>query len=375
MTTNQDLAHLRPEPNDEIDLGELIRNLLAQWKLICSITFIGAVLGVVVALALPKEYRVEAVFDKPSTSDIQPLLAQTLVPLTRQAVLGSFLKNLQSRDLIEQALEAHDALVDDKGIALTAAQRFSKVAEISNSIRIAPATYDFMEELEGLEAEFDEISISTLSSKPSQTALWVNELLKLASAKTTADLMNDILGQRNVNIAKVKSQLAELEGTAIAKRAQQIEHLQAALAVATELNINEPTSWSALVHGNGNVQLLNEQPEKEEDFLKGTRILIAELAVLKNSPVQLADLTVISTTDEITKTTIISPNTLKGQIATLENFSLDIANIRYIKPNVEALIPATAEKPNRKLIAIAATVLAGFFALFIALIRLAIRKD
>ncbi|MFQ3292601.1 LPS O-antigen chain length determinant protein WzzB [Reinekea sp.] len=373
--TNQDLAHLRPEPTDEIDLGELIRNLIAQWKLIVGITIIGAIVGVAIALALPKEYRVEAIFDKPSTNDIQPLLAQTLIPLSRQAVLGSFLKNLQSRDLIEQALETQNALIDDKGKALTPAQRFSKIADISNSIRIAPATYDFMEDIEGLEAEFDEISLSTLSSDPQQTALWMNELLKLASTKTTADLSNDILGQRNVEIAQVKRQLAELEGTAIAKRAQQIEHLKAALAIATELNIKEPTSWSALVHGNGNVQLLNEQPEKEEDFLKGTRVLTAELSVLENSPIQLADQTIVTETKEMTKTTTISPNTLKGRAATLKAFSLDSSSISYIQPTVKALVPASAEKPNRKLIAIASTVLAGFFAIFIALIRLAIKKD
>ncbi|MDN3649330.1 Wzz/FepE/Etk N-terminal domain-containing protein [Reinekea marina] len=374
--SQQDLAHLRPEPHsDEIDLGELIRNLLAQWKLICGITFLGAVMGVAIALALPKEYRVEAVFEKPSTKHIQPLLAQNLIPLSRQTILGGFLKNLQSRELIEQALEAHNALVDDKGEPLTAEQRFTIVSNIANSIRIAPATYDFIEEIKGLEAEFDEISFSILSSNPSQTALWMNELLTLASNKTTADFANDINGQRNIEIALLQTELNELKGTAIAEREQKIEHLKAALAIATELNIQEPTSWSALVHGNGNVQLLNEQPQKEEDFLKGTRVLKAELSVLQNSPIMLGDLQKV--TAEVDKRTIttISPNTIKGQIATLEGFALDTANIAYVQPSVQALVPATAEKPNRKLIAIAATVLAGFFGLFIALIRLAIRKD
>ncbi|MBU2863012.1 hypothetical protein KO489_04060 [Reinekea forsetii] len=374
--SQQDLAHLRPESHsDEIDLGELIRNLLAQWKLICGITFLGAVLGVVFALMQPKQYRIEVVFEKPSTKHIQPLLAQNLITLSRQAVLGEFLKNLQSRELVEQALESIGALENDLGESISAEQRFTKVSNIANSIRIAPATYNFIEEVEGLEAEFDEISFSILSSQPAQTEKWMNELLKLASNKTTSDFANDINGQRDINIALLENTLNELTGTAEATREQEIERLKAALAIATELNIQEPTSWSALVHGNGNVQLLNEQPEKEEDFLKGTRVLKAELAVLQASPIVLADLHKESKEDGSNMVTTISPSSIKGQISTLKAFSLDTANISYVQPSVKALTPASAEKPNRKLIAIAATVLAGFFALFIALIRLAIKKD
>ena len=40
----------------------------------------------------------------------------------------------------------------------------------------------------------------------------------------------------------------------------------------------------------------------------------------------------------------------------------------------EAVVPPFAVKPNRKLIVVAATVLAGFLAIFIALIRIAVRR-
>ena len=48
------------EEYDEIDIMELLRKLLKDWKLILKWCGVGAVVGLVVAFSIPKEYTVSA---------------------------------------------------------------------------------------------------------------------------------------------------------------------------------------------------------------------------------------------------------------------------------------------------------------------------
>lgn len=48
------------EQYDEIDIMELVRKLLKNWKLICIYCFVAAVIGLVVGFSIPKEYTVSA---------------------------------------------------------------------------------------------------------------------------------------------------------------------------------------------------------------------------------------------------------------------------------------------------------------------------
>jgi len=362
LNHNTDLVHLRPAHDDEIDLGELVRKLLNEWKLICSITFLGAVLGVVVALMLPKQYRVEAIFERPTTSQIAPLLSQELVELSRQQILGEFLKNLQSRKLLEAALTENNLLVNNKNEPLTAEEKVSAISTISASMRIAPAVYDFLPELEDTAIEFDQISISALSTDRESTRIWLNTLLTIAEEKTLNDLAEDIRGQQSVRIQKLAQQVKTLENAATTEHQAKLSTLADALAIAKTLKLSSPdTSLD-----------LNEEP-----YAKGSIILEAQLETLNASKPKLKELTVGYEKDKLGNTTpiILSPLPIQGELRSLEELTLDFSAATLLADNVSAQIPANAEKPNRKLIAIAATVLAGFFGLFLALIRIAIKKD
>ena len=174
---NRDLIHLRPSSDDEIDLGELVRKLINEWQSILLITLLGAVAGVSIALSLPKQYRIEAVFSRPSMTQIAPFLSQTLIPLDRQQIVGELLKNLQSRSLLEQALQQTDNFVDHQGTPLNDPQRVSKITTLATALQIAPAAYDFLPDSGNNNAEFDQISISTLSADPASTKAWLAALL------------------------------------------------------------------------------------------------------------------------------------------------------------------------------------------------------
>jgi LPS O-antigen subunit length determinant protein (WzzB/FepE family) len=350
-----DLAHLRPPANDEIDLAELIRNILGQWKIIVGITLFGAIAGVAVALLIPKQYRVEAVFSKPSTADLSTVLAQPFVELDRQSVLSDFLKNLQNQSLIEQVLRENNLLVDSEGSPLSQEQQFTEIRNLARDIRIAPAEFDFLPELEDQPNDIDQISFSLLSTEPESAQLILNSLLDLAAKKTTLDTINDINGAKRVKETELRSSLSELQNAAEAEKVASLNELKNALTVAKSLNITEPTTWEA---STGDL------------YLKGTTVLEAEIAALVESTPKLGSIVVGY--DVEGQAQIITAASIQGQLGALQNFSFNTDSIRYISEGTKAHIPADAEKPNRKLIAIAATVLAGFMGLFIALIKIAI---
>ena len=359
---NRDLIHLRPSSDDEIDLGELVRKLINEWQSILLITLLGAVAGVSIALSLPKQYRIEAVFSRPSMTQIAPFLSQSLIPLDRQQIVGELLKNLQSRSLLELALQQTDNFVDRLGAPLSDPQRVSKITTLATALQIAPAAYDFLPDSGNNNAEFDQISISTLSADPASTKAWLAALLDLAEQQTMADLVADIEGQQTIELQKLSQQMLAVTNTASANQQRAIEQLTNALAIAKSLDITTPRAGST--------------SDTIVDYNKGSVILMAELAALKNQQPTLQDVIVGYQQDSRGNLfpTVLSPQMLQGQLAALQQLNLDLTAASLLDHRVQIQVPAQAEKPNRTLIAVAATVLAGFLGLFVALIRIAIRK-
>lgn len=362
MTENsfkQDLAHLRPANNDEIDLGKLLQKLLAEWKLIIAITLIGAISGVATALWLPKQYRVEAVFNKPSTTHLSTLISQPFVQLTRQQLLEDFLKNLKAPSLIEAVLEEQNLLNDENGSPLTAEQRYTYVSRMSAELQVAPVEYDFIQTLQDANPTIDQISVSLLSSKPNEAQQLLNGLLAAAASKTITDTLSDIEGTKQITLAKLQADLDQLKEAAQAQKQEQLLRLRSALSVAQELDIAEPTAWEA---------------SQGELYLKGTRILAAEIKSLEAAQPNLSSMIVGYDEEGLAQT--ISPESIQGRLGALSAFEMpSTQTVQFVSSEVTANIPANAEKPNRKLIAVAATVLAGFLGLFIALIRIAIQRE
>jgi len=101
----QDLAHLRPQQNDEIDLGQLIRNLINEWKLIVSITALGAVFSVVIALMQTPIYKIETTLTAPSIAELGKLSEQSLLPISRTAALEKVAEQLVSTTTQSKAFE------------------------------------------------------------------------------------------------------------------------------------------------------------------------------------------------------------------------------------------------------------------------------
>lgn len=378
--SRQDLAPLRPHQDDDtIDLGELLRGLFAQWQLIISVTILGAVLAVLVALLLPKQYRVEAIVSQPSRADVQPLLAQDLAPLTLDELTQAFLLNVQSLNVIEQAYN-NTGMGDREGSTpLTPEQIFSDVRSVSDALSVGPVRYDFYELENDEKTPLNNLSISLLTAEPAKAKVFLDELLVLAEKKTLNDTISNITATKAIRIKTAHAKYEQLLKSAEASLDREQERVRQALSVARTLGIEEPTSWEALVHGAGNVQMVTGADDDKDDlFLNGTRFLEARLESLNSKSASQLFLDGIEEQhiDEKGNVTVVhtTPSQLQGEIRALSEQVFSAENIQLLNGSVEARIPGNAEKPNRPLIAIAGTVLAGFLGLFIALIRLAVIK-
>ncbi len=379
-TPQQEPTHLRPHPDDDtIDLGELLRGIIEQWKLIVAITLLGAIAGVAVALVLPRQYRVEAIVSQPNRAAVQSILAQQISPITLDELTQAFLLNVQSLSLIELAYHNSGMGEGKRASEVSEEEAFSAIRGVSENLTIEPVRYDFYELASEEKTPLNKITVNLLSSEPRKAKAFIDELLQLAEEKTLKDTISDINATKSIRIQTAASKYAQLIKGADASLMREKQKVRQALAVATSLGIEDPTSWEALIHGAGNIQMLNHSEGDEDLFLNGTRFLQARLESLNTEGANQLFLEGIDEQiiDENGNISILhtSPSQLQGEIRALESLGFHIEDVNLLDDSTSARIPSSAEKPNRPLIAIAATVLAGFLGLFIALVRMAIRKD
>lgn len=389
---NQDLANLRPhyQDDDTIDLGALLRGLFQQWLLIGSVTAGITVLAIIVVLMLPNKYRVEAVISQPTSREIQPLLAQSVEPITAAEVGRSFLVNIRSYGLVEAALNASglmDQLTD--GEQLSEEDKVTTIRSLRDNLTIEPVDLSFLGETDTTSLE--NVSVSLLSTKPSDTKRFLDELIERAAERTLTTYKNNIEAARDIRIAKIHSQINSIEQAAQTKLENRIFQLEQAASIASSLNIESPTTWESLARGADNAQYINLRDQSDNDlFLQGTRILQAQLEGLKNDDAARLFESGIHETQVITPdaannsddpsrplltSRTVSSTELRGELASLQAININLQNVSLIDADNQARVPANAEAPKRKLIVVAAFVLGGFIGIFIALIRLAVRGD
>ncbi|WP_028672203.1 Wzz/FepE/Etk N-terminal domain-containing protein [Saccharospirillum impatiens] len=376
--SSSDPHHASPRyiEDDTIDLGELLRGLIAQWPLIVGITFFGAALGVAVALLLPKQYRVEAIINQPSRQAVQPLLAQQIAPLTLDELSERFLLNIRSLSLIEQAYSLSDLGGEQDLDSLSDEEAFSQIQNVSNALSVGPVRYEFYQLGSDEKTPLNSLSVNLLSSEPRRAKGFIDELLILAEQRTLRETIGNINATKAIRIETAQSRYDQLLAGAEASLARERRRVQQALSIASSLGIEEPTSWEALVLGDSQVQMIN-QLANDELFLNGSRFLTAQLESLSaDGAAELFLEGVEETVFDLNGNQMVittTPSQLQGEIRALSDQTFALSDVTLLDEDAAARIPSNAEKPNRPLIAIAATVLAGFAALFIALIRMAIR--
>jgi len=424
--SQQDLIHLRPQTSDEIDIGELIRKLILEWKLVTLVTVIGAIASVVFALSLTSIYRVEAVVSAPTIAQMGTLFDQSLIPINAESsltrVVETLFKNADQRKIFnESALFTTIA----KETEATPDELYFGLVENLTIERIEREFYSIAEDQR---SPFKEVSIRFESPFATEAALFVNTLAIAALDSSKESFTTDVITRKrekttNLNITlktlkeateavrlaeierleeqnRVRSnelslELGLLEQQAKTNRLKRMAQLDEAIQTAAKLNIVEPITWEDLRPSKNSAQIFNDISGKAPIlplYFQGTRILSAERGMLNN---RTNDLLYVGKSSEIEfqldqlaadpkiaalkvreDDTIYIANydELQTQLSVLANLSTDfsIASMgTLIQPAIASTKPI---EPNRKMIAVTGTILAGFLGLFLALIRIAIKR-
>lgn len=429
-TDNYNLAYLPANRTDEIDLSELIRNLIKEWRLIALITALCALLGGGYALSKTPIYLIETIISSPSVAQMGNVNEQNLIPISQieafQRVLTEASKpNIQYNAYLDSELyNVHRNLVESH--TFDALQVFQRVSE---NLSIAKIVYDYTEATDAETTPLENARISLKSSHPAATADYLDTLIAYANREALSTFTTEIektqvetvrklnqqlqvmtqlaeesrqaeikrLSDANaLKIAQIQRKMETLLQAALEAREYSILRYQEALKTARRLEIEEPVVWDDLRPTQHSSQIINEMAtEKPETplYFQGVRILEAEIARLTQREddrpfidgyAELAqeinylenDPKIAALENRADDTIYIeSYNELNQQIKTTQKETTVFTGASFSQTSLNPTIPATPATPNRKLIMLAATVLGGFSGLFVALIRIALYKN
>ncbi len=300
---------------DEIDLGDLIRKLIGQWKFIALVLVVGLMVSVTGSFYLTRSHLVEAFVRLPNVNELGDISDQRLLEVSTEIALERFLDQLTLQKnqvaVFEESLLFHSLSEESQ---LTPAQIFSGIRRKLEVNRIKHSYYELNKTEK---TPLKEVSISLASSKPELAAEYIQTLVEKAEKEALSGIFDDIAAIKDSRIKDINDQLhyltlaadasrlAEIKrleeinremtaglrmqinlkiGVARKNRENQIIRVAEAFATAQVLNIVDPVTWDDLRSSRDSSQIINEfggTDKSAPHYFQGTRILQAELNRLK----------------------------------------------------------------------------------------------
>lgn len=434
------------EDDDEIDLFELAAGLWRRRWLIAQITGGVAVAGVVYALWFTTPLYEATAIVRPSSMATLAMInearivrspetetsfdARQLFELTPEDAFSDVVFEARSRETQWEVFLAHKAglfkewpsdEVSDATVFLT-----SFVPKIGISIE-GMGKNDVMTQ--------SKMRLGFMHPDPAYSATVANALVDAASSRarnailtefrstlvTRIDVLSSSLKQVEVTLKEddqdrilrleeddrlkrlqIQDQLDALTRKAETLRRDRIVRLREALSIADSMGIEDPTSLEMLAHsqaGRGELLSLSANLKfgAEPEYLKGTRLLAAELRALEARESEVYFYPEIRDLEE--QLALLEHNReveilkarenylafadgvaeARSTIAELQGYlAKDYSDVQLVQIEQRAIPPRSPSKPNRKQIVIIATVAGGMLGVLLALILNAVdnrRRD
>ncbi|GEA07051.1 hypothetical protein KUL42_18120 [Alteromonas sp. KUL42] len=300
--------------SDEVDLVDLIFDIKGRWKTLVFVTFIGALLSIILSLILPKEYSSSVEFSLPTDADVLELTNHSLIEFDKEDVFLRFFNKLKAVDNFTSFLKENNLL-----------QQLYPEATESESILISKSVSGlFFNVLEQKSTNPPDLQFPTKVSiqfTHTDEALLVNILNEYV--KFTADgLLSEISTQSNairaIKVEELNERMIALREAAQLERQRQIALLEEAnslklsqlhqrydlvlekskknnvtqileakeaLQIAQKLNIKLPTSISDFGNTERDIPLTNVNISENFSlplFLMGTTYLNSLIEALES---------------------------------------------------------------------------------------------
>ncbi|WP_415886976.1 Wzz/FepE/Etk N-terminal domain-containing protein [Neptuniibacter sp. QD37_6] len=399
-----------PQHNDEINLLQLMETLWKERRFILIITLVFTLLGIGFALTTPSVYQASTHLVQLSPENQKKLeqlsLYSSITPITP---LDEYLQLLNSNEIKEAFIR--EASTETSKTLYSAEDDTINITTLSSNLNIEnnqtnkkkqaifPYTINFNSHSRTLAEQELNRFLTFTASKLKETYLRRHQKLHKFSLsqlqKTYEFESNEAATLRKSKIIQLEEafKLAQKEtqlqlhvaiNAEKARHQDSIESLSNALSTATALQIIEPISLSKMGAKKANISV-DLHSNKDPIYLRGTKLLTAELEQLKNNARGYKrNNEIIKLEGEITKLGV------NHKIEQLKNRKDDLAfntKLQSLKaeidkltseefPNIELNFAHTKAKgnpnrikPKRKLIVLLTTIMGGIVGIIAALVR------
>ena len=410
-----DPQHKFDPRDDEIDLFELFESLWKEKVLIVAITLVITLFGGLYAFVLAKPVYEVSVKLNPDASEAAQILSNLTFGESLKVSVDNYVRFIESPEFLEGLYNAgyFDALfVDEKpDTSQDAIRNLAAMFEVEAlGNKKEPSIYPYKIILTIDEPDKGEVVLNQildladsqlfLDAKYKYDALKASRIERLLLQKSTLEM--ELFAKRNDEIRRLEEadalQMKELveqleikRNTYFKKLSDRIRSLEEALLIAKSLNLIEPVALDRLVRQNDQLkanQVVEVVSSKSDDplYMRGTRLLTAELEQLKSRPkdfipdsgikdleAQIEALKVNNKieilkarkSDESFNETLQS---IRAELAKLQAESFP-ENLKFRFANGKAVATNAPVKPKRLLILALSVVVGGMLGIIIALVN------
>lgn len=363
METNSHLYR-----NDEIDLVELAKGLWQQKLIIILITALVAAIAVIYALLARPVYEAKATVLPPLLSNVVAYNAGRDSVLAASSTQASGTSRDSGQEGIKQFTVEDVYAVFTRNLTSQSLRRsFFKntyLPSLPDAERSAP--YDKLwsrfNELLSIKApdkqQPDIYEVRIEHFDPKLAAEWANELVARAAEASKEDMQRNVMSEINTRVRSAERRIASLRSTALQRRQDRIAVLQEALAVAKAVGLDTPQVTAGRTSSSDE---LAEFVDGSLTYMRGAKAIEAELHVLEG---RVSD-------DPF----IPELRALQEERSFLSHIEIDPDNVAVFTLDSAAELPQTPIKPRKMLIVALGVVLGGMLGVFVALVRLLVRKN
>lgn len=336
--------------DDEIDLVELFYGLWTQKWLIVLITLVFAVGAASYAFLSKPVYEARAAVLPPSLSDIAGFsLGRTggdgLKPFSVSDVYAVFTRNLQSeksrrhffREVYLPSLGDAQRSGSQDGLYKAFSEKFSVKAPDKN--------------------QPDRYSIVVEHYSPELASTWAKQYIDQVAERSLNEMLQNSERELAVQARNIEQQIKSERASAKARRDDRTRQLQEALTVAEAIGLDNPPVITGRV---SNDSELSSFMDGSLMYMRGAKALRAEMQVL-----------LARTSDD---PFIPELRNLEARYQLFAGVSVDPGNVAVFRQDGDIEVPDQPIKPKKTLIVALGVVLGGMLGVFVALIRLMLRK-
>ena len=309
--------------DDEINLIDIACALLRRKKLIFGITVTVVVIGLFYIFSMKRVYQVETTIYPPTNESVVSLNELYFVlsdkdkdkdkePISKDTMILSFIDTI---NLLSFNSDIYQGVISK--LTITTSKNNNNISKIY---------------------------ISSQSIERDKLKSWLDRLVEKANRKTANQLADSLLLDISLEIIRLKIQITNKQLKYKRLREDEIIRLQADYQIAKKLGITEhlflpdlnKRSNEIILEEIGNIKRLISNPVNLAGYLKGTKIIQAEITSLKN---RVLDDPYISDIRD-----------LQAQLQKLEKINIDKNKLNAVFVNKKAVLSIEPISPSNNII-------------------------